>query len=57
MSNKIREIIVEPSKIEVGSTFKIKVKVDRFLTFEETKNLTVKELSKFTVEQLKGEEE
>ena len=54
--SKIQEIIVEPTKVQVGSTFKLKVKVIRYLTYNEMKQLTVSKLKDFTVNQLKGEE-
>ena len=37
-----------------GSTFKLKVKAIRYLTHGEIKRLTVKELKKYTVIQVKG---
>lgn len=52
---KIEEVIVEPSKVEVGSTFKIKVKAQRYVTYEEIKNkATYNSLKNFTYNQLKG---
>ena len=53
--NKIAEKIVEPSKIEVGSTFLLKIKAIRYLTFNELKTKTFEEVKKFTFNKLKGE--
>lgn len=53
---KIKEIITEPSKMYAGETFKIKIKAIRYLIHEEIKALTVSELKKFTIDQLRGEE-
>lgn len=56
MSTKIKEVVVEPSKIENGSIFKIKVKAVRHLTYMEFKNkLTYRELTNYTYNQLKGD--
>ncbi len=52
---KIIETIVEPNKIENGSKFRIKVKVIEYLVYSEIKELNVEELSKFKVDELKGE--
>lgn len=54
--SKIIEKVVEPDHIETGSIFKLKVKVIRYLTYNEMKQLTVPKLKEFTVNQLKGEE-
>lgn len=53
--NKIVEKIVEPSKIEVGSTFLLKIKAIRHLTFNELKTKTFIEVKDFTFNELKGE--
>lgn len=53
---KIIEKIVEPAHIETGSIFKLKVKVIRYLTHNEMKQLTVSKLKDFTVNQLRGDE-
>lgn len=53
---KIKEIITEPTKLYAGETFKIKIKAIRYLIHEEIKELTVSELKKFKVNQLKGED-
>lgn len=53
---KITEKIVEPPRIEVGSTFKLKVKVVRFATYNEIKNrLTYNTLKNYKYSDLKGE--
>lgn len=54
--NKIKEILVEPNKIEVGSTFLLKIKAIRYLTYREIKeNKTYTELKDLTFGQLKGD--
>lgn len=55
MPSKIKEIILEPSRIEVGSIFKIKIKAVRGATYNELKNLTYNEVKEYTYNQLKGE--
>ena len=57
MLSKIIEKIVEPSKITVGSTFLLKIKAIRYLTYEEikTKPKTYEELMSYTYSKLKGE--
>ena len=52
---KIVETIVEPNKIEVGTRFKLKVKVIEYLTYSEIKNLSTLQLKKYSPKQLKGE--
>ena len=54
--SKIIEKIIEPSRIEVGSTFKLKIKAIRYATYQEIKNkLTYNSLNNYTYGQLKGE--
>ena len=53
--NKIIEKIVEPSKIEVGSTFKLKIKAIRYMSYAEMKVRTVNEIKQYTVAELKGD--
>lgn len=55
MPNKIIETIVEPSKVIVGSTFLLKVKAIRYLTYAELKQKTYNEIKAYTYAQLKGE--
>jgi len=46
--NKIQEVVLEPSKIYVGSSFLLKVKCINYITYKELKNkktyLQVKDL-------------
>ena len=55
MANKILEKIIEPSKIIVGSTFLLKVKAIRYLTYDELKEKTYSENKAYTYSELKGE--
>lgn len=55
MVNKIIEKILEPSVIYTGSSFLLKIKVIKGLTYEELKTLTYQEVKTFTYSQLKGE--
>lgn len=56
MPNKITEIILEPSKVFVGSTFRLKVKATRYATYQEIKNKeTYNSLKNYTYAELKGE--
>jgi hypothetical protein len=53
---RIKETIVEPSRIYVGSLFKLKIKAIRYATYEELKTkLTYATLENYTYGQLKGE--
>ena len=52
---KINEIIIEPSKIYVGSNFKMKIKAIRYATYNELKNKTYNYSKKFKYKDLKGE--
>lgn len=54
--SKIIEKIIEPSRIETGSIFKIKVKAIRYATYDEFKEKTVDFIKNYTVADLKGEE-
>ena len=53
--NKIVEKIIEPSRIEVGSIFKLKIKAIRYMSYEEMKERTVYKIKQYTVAELKGE--
>ena len=53
--SKIKEIIIEPQKLFVGSTFKLKVKAIRYMTYNELKTKTYNELKQFTYNELKGD--
>lgn len=55
MANKIIEKIIEPSKVIVGSTFLLKVKAIRYLTYSELKQKTYNEIKAYTYAQLKGD--
>lgn len=55
MSNKISEIIIEPSQVYAGDTFKLKVKAIRYVTFDELKEITFNQVKNFTFGNLKGE--
>jgi hypothetical protein len=52
---KIQEIQIEPSRIEIGSTFKLKIRAIRYAIYEEIKIKTVSQLKEYTVGELKGE--
>ena len=53
---KITEKILEPSRIETGSIFKLKVKAIRFATYLEIKNrLTYNTLLNYHYSDLKGD--
>ena len=54
MPNKIIEIITEPSKTYVGSTFLLKVKAIRYLTCREAKTKTCSYMKQFTCKEVKG---
>ena len=54
MASKIIEKIIEPSKIEVGSKFLIKIKVERIKSYNlvtETSNLSVEDINNMSVEE------
>lgn len=53
--SKIIERIIEPNHIDVGSSFKLKVKVIEYLTYSEIKELTTEQLKQYTISELKGE--
>ena len=55
MSNKIVEMLVEPTKIHVGSSFKLKIKCIRYMTYNEVKTKTYNQIKSYTYNQLKGE--
>ena len=55
MSNKITEVVLEPTQIYTGNTFKLKVKAIRYVTFDELKTLTYNQVKQFTYGNLKGE--
>lgn len=49
---KITEIIVEPTKITVGSTFKLKIKAIRYMTCKEMKQIACSKVKKFICEEV-----
>lgn len=55
--SKIQEIIVEPTKVQVGSTFKLKIKAIKYLTYNElkTKSYSYYKNNNITYNDLKGE--
>lgn len=54
--NKIKEILVEPNKISVGSTFLLKIKAIRYLTYKEVKdNFTYTTIQDYEYSELKGD--
>lgn len=55
MANKIIEKLIEPSKILVGSTFLLKIKATRYLTYTELKTKTYNQNKTYTYAELKGE--
>ena len=55
MVNKIIEKILEPSRIETGSNFLLKIKAIRYATYEELKTKTYNEVKNYTYSELKGE--
>lgn len=52
---KIREIIIEPTKVYVDSTFKIKIKARKYLIYEELKSKTYNFFDSYRYNNLKGE--
>ncbi len=53
---KIIEKIIEPSHIEVGSTFLLKIKAIRYATYQEIEDrLNYTTIQQYTYSQLKGE--
>ena len=55
MSNKITEVVLEPTTIYTGDRFKLKVKAIRYVTYDELKTLTYNQVRNFTWGNLKGE--
>lgn len=52
--SKIQEIIVEPTKVQVGSTFKLKIKAIRYLTYKEMKNKNYSYYKNYKYKDIKG---
>lgn len=55
MANKIKEVIVEPSKMYVGDSFRLKVKAIRYATYNELKPFNYNEVKNYTYKELKGD--
>lgn len=55
MANKIIEKIIEPSKVVVGSTFLLKIKAIRYLTYNELKTKTYNQNKAYTYAEMKGD--
>ena len=53
-SMKIQEIIVEPAKVKVGSTVRLKVKAINYLTYKEMKTKKYKYFKSYKYKNLKG---
>lgn len=53
--SKITEIILEPSKIYVGSIFKLKIKTIRYATYNELKEKNYNNIKAFKYKELKGD--
>ena len=54
MESKITEIITEPNKIHIGSSFKLKIRATRYATYDELKEKTYNDTKNYTYNQLKG---
>lgn len=52
---KIKEIITEPSKVEVGSVFKLKIKAIRYVTYQELATLDYEDVDNYTYGELRGD--
>lgn len=52
MASKIKEKLIEPAKVEVGSIFKIKIL--KYETYQDILNLTYEDLKKRFYVELKG---
>ena len=52
--SKIQEIIVEPTKVQVGSTFKLKIKAINYLIYKEVKTKSYKYYKNYKYKDLKG---
>ena len=52
--SKIQEIIVEPNKVKVGSTFKLKVRVINYITYKEMKTKSYRYFKNYKYKNLKG---
>ncbi len=55
MATKIVEILTEPNEIHIGSSFKLKIKCIRYMTYDEVKTKTYNAIKQYTYNELKGE--
>lgn len=55
ISNKIKEILLEPSTIFIKDKIKIKVKCIRYVTCKELSGYTCEKVANYTCKDLKGE--
>lgn len=53
--SKIKEVIIEPERICVGSNFKLKIEAIRYMTCEEMQLKTCMESSKWKCKEVTGE--
>ena len=53
--NKIKEIIVEPNKIYVGSNFKLKIKAIRYASYEEIMLEDYEDVEAYNYSEMKGD--
>lgn len=51
---KIQEIILEPNKIQVGSTFRLKVKAINYLTYKEVRSKNYNYFKDHKYKEMKG---
>lgn len=53
--SKIKEIIIEPTKIYTTETFRMKIAVNKYVTFGALKKAKVEDLKVHTIKELRGE--
>lgn len=51
---KIKEIILEPDKIKVGSSFRLKIRAINYLSYNELKNKNYNYFKDYKYKELKG---
>lgn len=51
---KIKEIIIEPDKIQVGSIFRLKIKTVNYLTYKELKSQNYNYFKDYKYKDMKG---
>ena len=54
--SRIKEILIEPTKIYTTNFFRIKVLASEYATFGGLKNIKVENLKDYTVKELRGED-